>query len=288
MTSSFVITVENLSKTFYNSHGPMSAPVFEGVHFTLEEAEFVCLIGHSGCGKSTILNILAGLEEPTSGRVLMGGLPIAGPSLERGVVFQSHALLPWLSAERNVAFAVRSRWPTWDAAAVARHCQWYLDLVHLTGSEHKKPSELSGGMKQRVGIARAFAIQPKVLLLDEPFGALDALTRGLIQDELLQIWAATQQTIFLITHDVDEAIVLADRILLMSSAPRAQIAEVLRNPLPRDRTRQSMYHDPRYYELRNHLLDFLVSRSGRHHKVVPGKGGGARFVNESLQAGRLQ
>ncbi len=288
MTKSFLITVENLSKTFYNSHGPAAAPVFEGVDFSLEEAEFVCLIGHSGCGKSTILNIVAGLEEPTSGRVLMGGLPIAGPSLDRGVVFQSHALLPWLSAERNVAFAVRSRWPSWDGAAVARHCEWYLDLVHLTGSEHKRPSELSGGMKQRVGIARAFAIQPKVLLLDEPFGALDALTRGLIQDELLQIWAATQQTIFLITHDVDEAILLADRILLMSNAPRAQIAEVLRNPLPRDRTRHTVYHDPRYYELRNHLLDFLVSRSGRHQKVTPSKTTGSRFANESLQSGRLQ
>jgi nitrate/nitrite transport system ATP-binding protein len=284
----FLIAADGLSKVFRSQRGPEPVPVFEEVDFTVEQGEFVCLIGHSGCGKSTILNILAGLEEPTSGRVLMNGLPIAGPSLDRGVVFQSHALLPWLSAERNVAFAVRSRWPSWDAGAVARHCQEYLDLVHLTGSEHKKPSELSGGMKQRVGIARAFAIQPKVLLLDEPFGALDALTRGLIQEELLQIWAATHQTIFLITHDVDEAILLADRILLMSNGPRARIAEVLRNPLPRDRTRHTMHRHPQYYEVRGHLLDFLVSRSGRDPSAVRNQSNGARFVNESLEAGRLQ
>jgi nitrate/nitrite transport system ATP-binding protein len=284
---SSLIAVEGLSKAFPGPAGSELVPVFERVDFTVDKGEFVCLIGHSGCGKSTILNVLAGLESPTSGRVLMDGLPITGPSLDRGVVFQSHALLPWLSAERNVAFAVRSRWPSWEAGAVARHCQEYLDLVHLTGSEHKKPSELSGGMKQRVGIARAFAIQPKVLLLDEPFGALDALTRGLIQDELLQIWAATQQTIFLITHDVDEAILLADRILLMSNGPRARVAEAVDNPLPRDRTRHSMYHDPRYYEVRNHLLDFLISRSGRPQKTSS-KAGGNRLVGRSFHVGRLQ
>ena len=288
MARSSLISAEGLSKTFPRQRAPDPMPVFEQVDFTVEQGEFVCLIGHSGCGKSTILNILAGLEEPTTGRVLMDGLPIAGPSLARGVVFQSHALLPWLSAERNVAFAVRSRWPSWHAGQVARQCQQYLDLVHLTGSEHKKPSELSGGMKQRVGFARAFAIQPKVLLLDEPFGALDALTRGLIQDELLQIWAATHQTIFLITHDVDEAILLADRILLMSHGPRAQIAEVLRNPLPRDRTRYTMHHDHRYYDVRGHLLDFLISRSGPNSSTVRHQRNGARFVNDSHEAGRLQ
>ncbi len=288
MSGPCLIEVDQISKVFASARDAAPVPVFERVDFTVERGEFVCLIGHSGCGKSTILNVLAGLEEPTTGRVLMDGLPIAGPSLDRGVVFQSHALLPWLSAERNVAFAVRSRWPSWDAAAVARHCQQYLELVHLSGSEHKKPSELSGGMKQRVGIARAFAIQPKVLLLDEPFGALDALTRGLIQDELLQIWAATHQTIFLITHDVDEAILLANRILLMSNGPRARIAEVLRNPLPRDRTRQTIFHDPRYYEVRNHLLDFLVSRSGRPPKTAAKRGGGNGFASESLEEGRLQ
>jgi nitrate/nitrite transport system ATP-binding protein len=288
LSQSPLIAVENLSKLFPGPRNREPVPVFEHVEFGVDRGELVCLIGHSGCGKSTILNILAGLDQATTGQVRVDGVPVAGPSLDRGIVFQSHALLPWLSAARNVAFAVRSRWPEWDAAQVARQCQKYLDLVHLTGSEHKKPSQLSGGMKQRVGIARAFAIQPKVLLLDEPFGALDALTRGLIQDELLQIWAATQQTIFLITHDVDEAILLADRILLMSNGPRARIAEVVRNPLPRDRTRQTLHRSPRYYDLRNHLLDFLLSRSGRRVNGVSVRSGGARVVHEPLETGRQQ
>jgi len=252
------VSVEELGR----SYGAL--PVFEEVGFTINKGEFVCLIGHSGCGKSTILNLVAGLDRPSAGRVMVDGSQVRGPSLDRGVVFQSHALLPWLSALKNVAFAVRSRWPQWSDAQVAAHAQKYLDLVHLKGSERKKPSELSGGMKQRVGIARAFAIQPKMLLLDEPFGALDALTRGVIQDELLQICAATRQTVLMITHDVDEAILLADRILLMSNGPRAGIAEVVENVLPRGRTRQTIHRDPRYYALRNHLLDFLVTRSMRY------------------------
>jgi nitrate/nitrite transport system ATP-binding protein len=191
----------------------------------------------------------------------MDGREVAGPSLDRGVVFQGHALMPWLSVMSNIAFAVRSRWSAWNRIQVQTHCQKFVDMVGLTGSEHKKPAQLSGGMKQRVGIARAFAIQPKMLLLDEPFGALDALTRGVIQDELVSICAATRQTVFMITHDVDEAILLADRILLMSNGPRARIAEIVDNPLPKPRTRQDLHHDPRYYGIRNHLLDFLVNRS---------------------------
>jgi nitrate/nitrite transport system ATP-binding protein len=245
--------------------------VFEAVDFEIRRGEFVCLLGHSGCGKTTILNILAGLEPASGGLVLMDGREVAGPSLERGVVFQGHALMPWLSVAGNIAFAVRSRWPQWRRADVQAHCQHYIDLVGLTGAETKKPAQLSGGMKQRVGIARAFAIRPRMLLLDEPFGALDALTRGVIQDELLSICAATQQTVFMITHDVDEAILLADRILLMSNGPGARIAEVVANPLPRPRRRQDIHHDPRYYGMRNQLVDFLVNRSRRHqegYKVV--------------------
>jgi nitrate/nitrite transport system ATP-binding protein len=252
------VSVEELRQAY----GPLV--VFEGVGFTIDKGEFVCLIGHSGCGKSTILNIVAGLDRASAGQVIVDGSEVRGPSLDRGVVFQSHALLPWLSALKNVAFAVRSRWPQWSDEQVVSHAQKYLDMVHLTGSGHKKPAELSGGMKQRVGIARAFAIQPKMLLLDEPFGALDALTRGVIQDELLTICAATRQTVLMITHDVDEAILLGDRILLMSNGPRAGIAEVVENVLPRGRTRQTIHRDPRYYTLRNHLLDFLVTRSMRY------------------------
>jgi len=258
------VFVEQLRKMYPGARAEGPLCVFDGVSFTIDKGEFVCLIGHSGCGKSSILNIVAGLDAATSGRVIVDSTEVRGPSLDRGVVFQGHALLPWLSARKNVAFAVRSRWPRWTEEQVARHAQKYLDMVHLTGSEQKKPAELSGGMKQRVGIARAFAIQPKMLLLDEPFGALDALTRGVIQDELLQICAATRQTVLMITHDVDEAILLADRILLMSNGPRAGIAEVVENLLPRGRTRQTVHRDPHYYPLRNHLLDFLVTRSKRY------------------------
>jgi nitrate/nitrite transport system ATP-binding protein len=238
-----------------------STTVFERVSFSMERGEFVCIIGHSGCGKTTILNILAGLDAASAGTVVMDNREVAGPSLERGVVFQGHALMPWLSALGNIAFAVRSRWPQWNRIQVQTHCQKFIDLVGLTGAEHKKPAELSGGMKQRVGIARAFAIQPKMLLLDEPFGALDALTRGTIQDELLRICEATHQTVFMITHDVDEAILLADKILLMSNGPDACIAEIVENTLAKPRDRHSIHHDPQYYRIRNHLVDFLVNRS---------------------------
>jgi nitrate/nitrite transport system ATP-binding protein len=169
--------------------------------------------------------------------------------------------MPWFSVMKNIAFAVRSRWPEWGAEKIRSHSQTFIDMVGLTGAEHKRPAELSGGMKQRVGIARAFAIQPKMLLLDEPFGALDALTRGTIQDELVKIVQATRQTVFMITHDVDEAILLADKILLMSNGPHAVIAEIVQNTMPRDRARHTMHHDPQFYRIRNHLVDFLVERS---------------------------
>jgi nitrate/nitrite transport system ATP-binding protein len=252
------LEVKGLAKTYTTRS--QNAVVFENVDFTIERGEFVCIVGHSGCGKTTILNILAGLDEPTDGGVLMDGVRVSAPSLDRGVVFQGHALMPWYSVMKNIAFAVRSRWPDWDAAQVRAHCQKFIDMVGLTGAELKKPAELSGGMKQRVGIARAFSIEPKMLLLDEPFGALDALTRGTIQDELLRIVRATNQTVFMITHDVDEAILLADRILLMSRGPHATIAESVRNTMPATRSRNNMHHDPQYYPIRNHLVDFLVDR----------------------------
>jgi nitrate/nitrite transport system ATP-binding protein len=256
MQSDF-LKVEGLSKTYPGA----AEPVFDAVNFGIAQGEFVCIIGHSGCGKTTILNVLAGLESPSSGYVFMDGREIAGPSLERGVVFQGHALMPWLSVRRNIAFAVRSKWPQWPAEQVRAHVEKYVDLVGLSAAIDKKPSELSGGMKQRVGIARAFAIQPRMLLLDEPFGALDALTRGTIQDELLRICAQTHQTVFMITHDVDEAILLADRILLMSNGPQARVAEIVSNTMSRERTRATLHRDPQYYPIRNHLVDFLVLRS---------------------------
>ena len=251
------LRVEGLAKTYPGS----SEPVFDSVNFGIAKGEFVCIIGHSGCGKTTILNVLAGLEQASSGHVFMDNREVAGPSLERGVVFQGHALMPWLSVRKNIAFAVRSKWPDWSAAKVDAQVEKYVQLVGLGAAIDKKPAALSGGMKQRVGIARAFAIEPKMLLLDEPFGALDALTRGTIQDELLRICAETHQTVFMITHDVDEACLLADRILLMSNGPQARVAEVVRNTMPRDRQRASLHHDPQFYLIRNHLVDFLVARS---------------------------
>lgn len=251
------VKIEGLSKQYRNDQ----PPVFENINFSINTGEFVCIIGHSGCGKTTILNALAGLEEPTAGHIIMGGRQISGPSLDRGVVFQGHALMPWLTVLQNITFAIKSKHPTWKKEQVDEHAYRFIDMVGLRHAALKKPSELSGGMKQRVGIARAFSIEPKMLLLDEPFGALDALTRGVIQDELLKICQATKQTVFMITHDVDEAILLSDKILLMSNGPRAHIAEIVKNTMPRNRTRETMHHDPQYYGIRNHLIDFLVRRS---------------------------
>jgi nitrate/nitrite transport system ATP-binding protein len=258
------LRIERLAKAFAPAR-----PVFADVSFTLDRGEFVCIIGHSGCGKTTILNVLAGLDQASAGHVFMDGREVAGPSLERGVVFQSHALMPWLTVRRNIAFAVVSRWPDWSAAQVNTQVERFVAMVGLEAAIDKKPAQLSGGMKQRVGLARAFAIQPKMLLLDEPFGALDALTRGTIQDELMAIVRRTQQTVFMITHDVDEAILLADRILLMTNGADlsgggwrpGNIAETVVNPLPRERTRASLHHLDGYYALRNHIVDFLVTRA---------------------------
>jgi nitrate/nitrite transport system ATP-binding protein len=260
------LQVEQLAKAYHPAK-----PVFADVSFDIAQGEFVCIIGHSGCGKTTILNVLAGLDTASSGNVFMDGREIAGPSLERGVVFQSHALMPWLTVRQNIAFAVKSRWPEWKSPQVNVHVEKFVGMVGLAHAIDKKPSQLSGGMKQRVGIARAFAIQPKMLLLDEPFGALDALTRGTIQDELMGIVRETQQTVFMITHDVDEAILLADRILLMTNGQETEqgykpggMAEVVVNPLPRGRARAQQRQLEGSEQQRNHIVDFLVSRAKAH------------------------
>jgi nitrate/nitrite transport system ATP-binding protein len=258
MTDKF-ISIEGIAKRFPAKGGETT--VFEDLWLAMGRGEFTCIIGHSGCGKTTVLNVLAGLDAPSAGVVIVDRQAIEGPSLDRAVIFQSHALLPWRTVMGNVAFAVSSKWRRWSKPDVEEHTQKFIDLVGLTGAERKRPAELSGGMKQRVGIARALSIEPKILLMDEPFSALDALTRGTLQDEVRRICRTTGQTVFMITHDVDEAIYLADRIVLMTNGPHAVLAEIVDNPLPQDRRRHDVHRHPLYYAVRNHIVDFLVTRS---------------------------
>jgi nitrate/nitrite transport system ATP-binding protein len=259
MTDKF-ISIEGITKRF-PAPGGGTTTVFDNLWLSMSRGEFTCIIGHSGCGKTTVLNLLAGLDEPSAGTIIVDNQSIEGPSLDRAVIFQSHALLPWLSVKGNVAYAVTSKWRRWRRAEIDAHAQKFIDLVGLTGAERKRPAELSGGMKQRVGIARALSIEPKIMLMDEPFSALDALTRGTLQDEVRRICLETGQTVFMITHDVDEAIYLADRIVLMTNGPNAVLAEIVENPLPKQRWRSDVHRHPLYYGVRNHVIDFLVTRS---------------------------
>lgn len=233
------------------------------VELRIAKGEFVSIIGHSGCGKSTLLNMVAGLSMPTSGYVAVNGKEVTEPGLDRAVVFQSHSLLPWLTVLENVLVAVDSVYPNKDKAFRKETAQKFVDMVHLNKHAHKKPGELSGGMKQRVGIARAFAADPQVLLLDKPFCALDALTRGSMQDELTTIWEKNRKTVMMITHDVDEAIFLSDRIVLMSNGPEATIAKIVKVEIPRPRTHESLLESPVYIELRKELLHYLIG-TGLH------------------------
>lgn len=267
MTEKF-ISIEGIARRYPKPGGGTTA-VFEDLWFSIRKGEFVCIIGHSGCGKTTVLNILNGLDAPDEGAAIVDGGAIEGPSLDRAVIFQSHALLPWRSVLGNVAYAVAARNKGWSRAKVTAHAMAFIEKVGLKGSELKKPSELSGGMKQRVGIARALSIEPKIMLMDEPFSALDALTRGTLQDEVRRICLETGQTGFMITHDVDEAIYLADRIVLMTNGPQAMVAEIVENPLPRERIRAEVHHHPDYYAIRNHLIDFLVTRSKSFKDAIP-------------------
>jgi nitrate/nitrite transport system ATP-binding protein len=262
------ISIEGIARRFPSRSG---APVtiFEDLSLSIARGEFVCIIGHSGCGKSTVLNVLAGLDQPDAGYVFIDEKQITAPGLDRAVIFQSHALLPWKTALGNVAYAVKSRWPALSSAQINARAQSAIELVGLKGAEMKRPAELSGGMRQRVGIARALAIEPKILLMDEPFSALDALTRGALQDEVRRICRDTGQTLFMITHDVDEAMYLADKIVLMTNGPGAMIAEIVENPLPQERKRDHIHRHPEYYPLRNHLIDFLVTRSVTFRDDMP-------------------
>jgi len=279
MTSSAdkFISIEGITKRFPAPGGGTNT-VFEDLWLSMQRGEFTCIIGHSGCGKTTVLNILAGLDAPTDGTVIVDGQAIEGPSIDRAVIFQSHALLPWRTVMGNVLYAVSSKWPRRPKADQQAQAQTFIDLVGLTGAEGKRPAELSGGMKQRVGIARALSIEPKIMLMDEPFSALDALTRGTLQDEVRRICTTTGQTVFMITHDVDEAIYLADRVVMMSNGPDAVFAEIVENPLPKDRKRTDFHKHPLYYGVRNHIIDFLVTRSKSFADEMRGGGFDRRHV----------
>jgi bicarbonate transport system ATP-binding protein len=258
MPSSSFVNIEGVSKVYPTPTGPYT--VLENVNLNVNQGEFICVIGHSGCGKSTLLNMVSGFATPTDGLVTVGGKRITEPGPDRMVVFQNYALLPWLSVFDNVYLAVDSvspNKPEQEKRAIVRE---HLAMVGLTEAMDKNPTQISGGMKQRVSIARALAIRPEVLILDEPFGALDAITKEELQEELLKIWNDHRCTVLMITHDIDEALFLADKLVMMTNGPAAGIGEIMNIDFPRPRDRDQIMEQPEYYDLRNYALDFLYNR----------------------------
>jgi nitrate/nitrite transport system ATP-binding protein len=256
------IDISNTEMIFNTKRGSFHA--LQDINLTVAKGEFITLIGHSGCGKSTLLNLIAGLTQASSGVLLCANREIAGPAPERAVVFQNHSLLPWLTCYENVYLAVERVFAaTKSKAELKQRTHAALELVGLSAASSKRPHEISGGMKQRVGIARALSMEPKVLLMDEPFGALDALTRAHLQDELLKIVAKTESTVVMVTHDVDEAVLLSDRIVMMTNGPQATIGEILPVPLARPRDRVALAQDAQYLACRSSVLEFLYHRQAR-------------------------
>ena len=262
------LQVKAVSVVFNTKKGPFHA--IDSVNLDVAPGEFVCLIGHSGCGKSTLLNLIAGLNLPTEGQVFCDNRLVVGPGPDRGVVFQQHSLLPWMTCFENVHLGVRRVFGAQeDDAALRRRTDYALNMVHLGDAAAKYPFEISGGMKQRVGIARALAIEPRVLLLDEPFGALDALTRAALQDELMRIVEQTHPTVVMVTHDVDEAILLADRVIMMTNGPKASIGDDVRIELKRPRDRVALASDAQFAAYRKRLLEFLFLKQRVRESVAP-------------------
>lgn len=266
MSSKF-IELQGISQSFKTAKGPFLA--LDNIDLRIAKGDFVALIGHSGCGKSTLLNLIAGLTTPTTGVLLCANREIQGPGPERAVVFQNHSLLPWLTCYENVHLAVERVFGQAESRARLRErSDAALALVGLSHARDKRPGEISGGMKQRVGIARALSMEPQVLLMDEPFGALDALTRAKLQDELLEIVARTRSTVVMVTHDVDEAVLLSDRIVMMTNGPAAHIGEVLSVDIPRPRKRVELATDPEYLRCRQAVMDFLYTRQAHVEKAA--------------------
>ncbi|MEG0045261.1 MAG: ABC transporter ATP-binding protein [Comamonas sp.] len=261
------IEIHDVEQTFKTAKGLF--PALRDINLNIAKGEFVSLIGHSGCGKSTLLNLIAGLTVPTSGALLCANKEIKGPGPERAVVFQNHSLLPWLTCWGNVHLAVERVFAKRETKArLAERTDAALAMVGLTHAAQKRPGEISGGMKQRVGIARALSMEPQVLLMDEPFGALDALTRAKLQDELLEIVARTHSTVVMVTHDVDEAVLLSDKIVMLTNGPAATIGEVLHVELPRPRSRVALAEDLHYQGYRKAVIDFLYTRQGHVEKAA--------------------
>jgi nitrate ABC transporter ATP-binding subunit len=260
---SHYLELSNLTKIYPTPNGP--AVIVKDFNLRIQKGEFVALIGHSGCGKSTVLSMIAGLNEITGGGIVLAGKELAGPGPDRGVVFQSPCLLPWMTAFENVMLGVEQVFYTASQEEQRQIAEYYLTVVGLGEAIHKKPAELSQGMRQRVGIARAFALKPKMLLLDEPFGMLDSLTRFELQQVLIELWRKNKITALLVTHDVDEALFLADRVVCMTNGPEAEVGEILAVPFPRPRERKHVMEHPDYYRLREHLIAFLEERA---HKAI--------------------
>lgn len=250
------LVIQDLIKAYPSGNGGQTV-ILDGINLSVGQNEFIAIIGHSGCGKSTLLKIVGGLEKASSGQVFLDGQPIRKPGADRMMVFQQYSLLPWLTVRDNVRLAVDEVCDRLSPAEKKDLVDEHLAMVNLTAAATKYPDELSGGMKQRVGIARALAIRPKMLLMDEPFGALDALTRGRLQRQVLDIWERNPQAVMMITHDVDEAIYMADRIVMMTNGPQAKIGEILTVPFDHPRDRTALRESQEYYDLRNHALDFL-------------------------------
>ena len=259
------VQIERVGQTFDTKKGKFVA--LREIDLNIRQGEFIALIGHSGCGKSTLLNLIAGLTRPTDGVLLCDGREIAGPGPERAVVFQNHSLLPWLTCFENIYLAVERVFSAKEGKAKLKaRTQAAIELVGLAHAAHKYPNEISGGMKQRVGIARALSMEPKVLLMDEPFGALDALTRAKLQDELMKICEKTRATVVMVTHDVDEAVLLSDRIVMLTNGPAATIGEILTVDLPRPRNRLTLANDPAYIAARAAVLEFLYEKQAHVEK----------------------
>ncbi len=259
--NSVLLEVSNLRKSFRRGDGREEV-ILDGIDLQVGAREFISIIGHSGCGKSTLLRIVAGLDRASSGLVCLDGKEIRDPGPDRMMVFQQYSLLPWLTVEENIRLAVDEVMPHLQVSARQEIVREHLAMVSLVDAAKKYPDEISGGMKQRVGIARALAIRPKMLLMDEPFGALDALTKGKLQKQVLEIWESHPQAVMMITHDIDEALYMSDRIVIMTNGPRAKIGEILKVPFPHPRDRHAVRESSEYYELRNHALDFLEQYLG--------------------------